>query len=408
MSADCRPETELLLQAARVQVGPAEAGRLRSLVRPDLDWGAVAREALRHGVLPLVYRNVTGACAGAVPAEVRDSLREQSRGLAAHNLLLTGELFELLELFEGRGIPALPFKGPVLAAATYGSLALRPFWDLDLLVRPADVRAAWGLLVARGYRLGRSLNAAGGEACLRRNGQLPFVGGDCHVELHTHVLPPAFRFFPDLERMWVRAGPVLVQGREVATLAPEDLLLFLCAHGAKHLWGRLLWICDIAELIRTYPALDWVALARQAQVLRSGRLFRLGLRLAHAVLGAPLPSPLAREVRGDRRVAALAARRRRRLFREVPDERSYVETGLFQLQARDRWHDAVGYLLHEQLAPDQFDWASLALPPRLDFLYYLWRPLRRLWRLGRRLFRRPLRTAPARVPGQAPAGRASF
>jgi hypothetical protein len=221
----------LLLQAARVEVGPAEAERLRSLVRPDLDWGAVAREALRHGVLPLVHRNVTRACAGAVPAEVRDGLRERSRLQATHNLSLTVELFQLLKLFEGHGIPALPFKGPVLATAAYGSLALRPFRDLDLLVRPADVRAAWGLLLAQGYRLGQSLDAAEGQAYLRSNGQLPFAGRGCYVELHTHVLPPPFRFFLGANRLWGRAGPVLPgeEGRHAGAGRPA--VIPVCPRG---------------------------------------------------------------------------------------------------------------------------------------------------------------------------------
>jgi hypothetical protein len=81
-----------------------------------------------------------------------------------------------------------------------------------------------------------------------------------------------------------------------------------------------------------------------------------------------------------------------RLFRENPDDSSLAETWLFQLRARDRWQDAVGYLLHRELAPDQFDRASLPLPPSLAFLHYLWRPLRRLGRHGQRwlrsLFRR--------------------
>jgi hypothetical protein len=102
MPAGSRPETELLLQAARVEMGPAGEERVRSLVRTGLDWGAVAREALRHGVLPLVYRNVTGACASAVPAEVREGLREQSLVQATRNLLLTCELFQLLKMFEAQ------------------------------------------------------------------------------------------------------------------------------------------------------------------------------------------------------------------------------------------------------------------------------------------------------------------
>src|SRR5262249_12933710 len=159
---------------------------------------------------------------------------------------------------------------------------LRPFRDLDLLVRAGDVPAAQRLLLTRGYRLGQSLSAARGAAYLRSNGQLPFVrsGDGCYVELHPHLLPPHFRFFSEGQRLWGRAVSVPLQGRKVATLAPEDLLLFLCVHGAKHLWARLVWVCDIAELIRTHPALDWVRVARQARRLRGERMLLLGLCLA--------------------------------------------------------------------------------------------------------------------------------
>jgi len=36
-------------------------------------------------------------------------------------------LLKLLDLFENHGIPAVPFKGPVLASSIYGDLSLRQF-----------------------------------------------------------------------------------------------------------------------------------------------------------------------------------------------------------------------------------------------------------------------------------------
>jgi len=38
----------------------------------------------------------------------------------------------LLDLFSEPQIPAIPCKGPVLAASAYGNLALRQFCDLDI------------------------------------------------------------------------------------------------------------------------------------------------------------------------------------------------------------------------------------------------------------------------------------
>src|SRR5207244_11975507 len=58
-------------------------------------------------------------------------------------------------------------------------------------------------------------------------------------------------------------------GTLVRTLSAEHLLLVLCAHGAKHCWERLGWICDVAELLRGTPALDLSGMLAQARSLRS-------------------------------------------------------------------------------------------------------------------------------------------
>jgi hypothetical protein len=49
------------------------------------------------------------------------------------------------------GIPALPLKGPSLAARVHGDVGLRSAGDVDLLVAPADLRRAVGVLCAEGY-----------------------------------------------------------------------------------------------------------------------------------------------------------------------------------------------------------------------------------------------------------------
>ena len=51
------------------------------------------------------------------------------------------------------GIPAIPFKGPTLASAAYGGLALRESGDLDILVRAEDAVRAKDMLVSSEFRL---------------------------------------------------------------------------------------------------------------------------------------------------------------------------------------------------------------------------------------------------------------
>src|SRR5207253_975904 len=83
-------------------------------------------------------------------------------------------------------------------------------------------------------------------------------------------------------------GPALA-GRPWPAFAPARLLLILCVHGANHCWLRLNWLCDVAELLRRNPALDWPALAAEAERWGCRRILTLGLLLAHDLLDAPLP-----------------------------------------------------------------------------------------------------------------------
>ena len=129
-------EIALIVGGARVN----PAADLAELARPDLDWDYVYRTAQRHGLLSLLHGHLCHLA--AVPVAVRERLQTHARANAARNLRLGGELLQLLQLFEAQDLPALPFKGPTLAALAYGSVALREFGDLDLLVPPARLPRA--------------------------------------------------------------------------------------------------------------------------------------------------------------------------------------------------------------------------------------------------------------------------
>jgi hypothetical protein len=385
-----RPEAELLLRSARMAMDDATAERVRALVRRDLDWGYLARMAQAHGTEPLLYWHLSRVAPDAVPAPALDALRRRFLDNARHNLLLTGELLEILRRFATRGVRAIPFKGPTLAARAYGNLALRRFADLDLLLSRADLPRSRELLTAAGYRSDLPLAPAQQDAYLASIGQVPFVreDGGVLVELHTRIMPRDFHFPLGLERLWPRRRPVTLAGQEVHVPAEDDLLLILCAHGAKHAWACLGWVCDVAELLRACPALDWPRVATEARSLRSERLLWLGLLLAHDWLGAPVPGDLVRRARGSSAVRGLAARVGRQMFREADGGPGGLRDALFQLRARERPGDGLRYALSLALAPTVADWTALRLPAPLSFLYHLVRPARLAGKYGRLLLRR--------------------
>lgn len=357
--------------------------RIVGLVRQNLDWEYLSQLAKRHAVLPLLYRQLDASAAAEVPAAPLERLRAKFRDNAARNLYLTGELERIITLFKAEGVEVLPYKGPALAAAAYGQISLRRFVDLDILVGKRDIPRAKELLRARGFRPTLDLSPAQERLLLRAQHNLPFArdGGRLLVELHWEVASKQFAPASFGEGFGVGRETVKLLNLEVESLSPEDLLLSLCVHGTKHLWERLAWICDLAELVRSRPRMDWQALSERARKLRAERMLNLGLRLALELLDAPLPDEVKRRVKADAAAGELAARVRERLFDDEYGPAGLLQSMSFNLRARRDWRDKARYLGFI-FTPTDGDLGALRLPAALTFVYYLVRPFRLLLKGG--------------------------
>jgi hypothetical protein len=300
-------------------------------------------------MMPLLYWHLNEAAADAVPDVELESLRREFKLNAAHNLQLAAELLEILKLFEARGIPALPYKGPVLAQCLYGTLALRQIGDIDILLHEGDVAAARALLVDRNYQSSHWRLSVPGALRFEYQHKLKRKQGGVLVELHWTIAPRSVAAALGLNELWDRREGVSLLGATVQTITGGDLLLVLCIHGSKHLWRRLEWICGVAELLRS-GSVDWDRLIERSTQLGSGRMLRLGLSLAHELLDAPLPDAVLRQVRADPHVPALAASARARLFGEPVGmgTQSRVPHS-FYLRVKERAYDKLRYLYYEPL-----------------------------------------------------------
>ena len=75
-------------------------------------------------------------------------------------------------------------------------------------------------------------------------------------------------------------------GRRSSGYESRDQALMLCMHGSKHVWSRLIWICDVAQLLISSPDLDWKEVIEEANQSGLWRSLALGVLLAHRVAGA--------------------------------------------------------------------------------------------------------------------------
>ncbi len=344
--------------------------------------------------MPLLYQNLRAIHPQVAPEPLLSCLHHQSLGSASRNLILTSELLRLLELFDQHGIAAIPFKGPVLATMAYGGLKLRPFEDLDLLVRPEELGRAQELVLSRGYRPGpRGFIAK--RAIDRREEyctKLVRPQGPIVLELHWSYQPEGVPYRLDVRRLWTCLTPVSVAGTTVQSLAPELLLLLLCAHGCGHRWRGLKWICDVNELVRAHPALDWDRVLRAAREQSGERMLLLGLRLAGALLDLELPSLLRTRMKALPFLELLVEEVRQELFEgdDIASDHRWRDRD-FRMCLRDRWRDRAGFgwqIAQDAMAPAEADREFLRLPELLSPLYYVIRPLRLVGKYGRLLIQR--------------------
>lgn len=327
--------------------------------------------------MPLVYRQLKDH----VPPEHLQAFKKNYLENAARNVVLTAELCRLLKLFAAAGIEAIPYKGPLLSLIAYDDLALRRFVDLDVIVKKQDVPRARDLLLADNYTLWKSLTNTQQEFLLRTQHNLQFTKDNRQliVELHWEVAPHLFASTVSGDALWSNLVPFDLNGAEVKTFAPDDLLFSLCVHGSRHLWERLGWICDVAELI-SRRELNWTALLDRAARADSERMFLLGLYLAEKLLETKLPDGVKRRIDGDKRLASLAGNVIESLF-NGPEHVPATSREIFKynLGVRKSLGARARYLVH-MLRPTDGDLGKTPLPSGLSFGYYLMRPFRILFR----------------------------
>jgi hypothetical protein len=378
--ATSRPEHELLVCCARTNVNEQQAAHIKSLLEQRIDWDYLYTFARRHSLLSLLYFHLGRIAPASVPAHELDRLKDYYQKNAGRNIYLTGELIRILQDFESAGIEAIPYKGPALALFAYGTLDLRRFVDLDIMVRKSDVLRAQKLLVAQGYRCATEWTTSQQSLLLRsqHNLTLSREQGRMIVELHWEVAPELFATAFQAEQLWHRLEPINLNNFTARSLSAGDLFLSLCVHGSKHLWTRLAWICDISEILKNRPNLNWSEVYARARVTGTGRMMFLGIYLANRLFDAPVPDEMRSQVLSDKTIATLAEEVVASLFSGAePVMPTLKQSFEFNMRLRPNWRLRIRYCRF-LFKPTDGDVGAVNLPGSLAFGYYVMRPFRLL------------------------------
>src|SRR5271165_906426 len=373
-------EFALLCALAGAELSPERIERIANWDQSALDWNEVLHLAEFHGVLPLAARNLLLYAPG-LPAEIERSLRSAYQENLRRSLWFSAELARIIRHFERRQLQAIPYKGPVLAQSAYRDLGLRSFSDLDFLVSAADFVRAKLALAEIGYVPGAVFTPAVERMWLRAGYERAFDSacGKNLVELQWAVVPYFYAVDVRAGDWLARAGRTAVGEYLVPCLSPEDSLLALCLHAAKHLWMRLIWLSDIAETLRT-QSIDYALVSSQARALGIVRMVGVSFWLARNAFQAELPKAAEELIAADTGVPALGAEIAERLARKTVYDFESTEYFRMILKLRERRSDRVRYLWRLVWTPSAGDVAEVRLSETLF-------PLYRIVRIGRLLRR---------------------
>jgi hypothetical protein len=264
----------------------------------DLDWPAVADRAKRNRVAGLLFWNLRRheAQAGA-PASVLALLRRAYQESLRRGELMMAEIPPVIEAFGEANVPVIVLRGPAAAQALYGDVALRPFTDIDLLVRGEDFTEAKRCMGRAGCVF---LDVGLPEEFLAAHHlQVPYVRGPHRTcfELHSSL---GFLYSP----FTVRHGDLFRMRRSLAlgnltvdAPCPEDDLIAHAIHLVQHCPSlpfvveapdaarrvldahRLISACDIALAVeRLGEKAGWRSIADKADEWNVARELAAAMR----------------------------------------------------------------------------------------------------------------------------------
>ena len=184
-------------------------------------------------------------------------LQEAYRFHSIRSALREHTIKQAITEFSAAGVEPILVKGWAIARL-YPEPGLRPYGDIDLVVRPTHYRAA--------------SNAA------KR------IRGEYGIDLHSGFGDLDYHSFDEL---CARSALVQLDEVDVRVLSPEDHLRLLCFHLLHHNAFRPLWLCDIAVAVENRKSnFDWnVCMGKDR---RRADWIACSIALAHRLLGAEI------------------------------------------------------------------------------------------------------------------------
>ena len=300
-----------------------------------------ARDLLSHAYPAARCNEVEAIVAHAAmrslgPEGVSEVWRDAHARNKAKIVSYMAELDRLAVLLADRGIAVVALKNAGIARSIYPCPGCCPMGDLDLLVEKRHFRNAHEILLSNDYlfefrspleenELDAAERTGGGE--YRKT--LP---GDHNLWVELQWRSISGRWIrpdqePDTAALIARS--VEIPGSAARILAPEDNLLQVAVHTAKHSYVRAPGFrlhTDVDRIVRRQD-IHWDAFVELVRSLQVSTAVYFSLAIPHDIFGSPIPKSVLQRLQPARWKTKLMTAWLRRVGLLNPDEKKFGRMG---------------------------------------------------------------------------------
>ena len=271
----------------------------KPLPEVDIDCDTLLQEMDKHGLLNIAYW-----FQDQLPTACHQQLAEQHQLNQFYARLMQRRIATVLAALNAAGIDYMLVKGPALAYVIYPNPLLRPYKDIDIIVREKDWTRTHHQLIDMGYDpIGVSDAPPPKLFPLQVNYESEYRHPETRLLIEVHyddILNAGLRS-RDVDGFWQRSQICEIVGEPVRVMAKSDQLLHLCAHGHHHAYSEIKWMTDIGLMVRDHSGdLDWNQFIQTTQAEEAQVSVHYSLTILGKLLDIHAPAHVLEAVRPDK------------------------------------------------------------------------------------------------------------
>jgi hypothetical protein len=313
----------------------------------DLDIIKFYEIALEHDMESIIYPNLKLLNYKIIPQFWHDKYNSTKSRIA----FMIDKLKEVAQRFEDKAIPIIALKNGGIAMEILDDYGKSPMGDIDTLVNKKDFLVAHKMLIEMGFKFEfrSEFEFEDIEKAFQDGGtEYYFKGKENEEELWFEMSwrPIAGRWIrldkePKSEQLFEKSS--YIKNTKVRILSPEDNLLQVSIHTAKHSYVRdpgFRLHLDVERIVKYYQ-IDWKIFMNKVDEVGTKTAIYYSLHIAKELFNTPIPNKVLDKLRPFfiKKWIIDKLLKRAKLLHPLEEKFTKIEFVIFQIMLYDQMWD---------------------------------------------------------------------